>query len=44
MLIHLALASDKEVWDIACDELDELELDPNDPDYESEEEVLLFWK
>ncbi|VDL18901.1 unnamed protein product [Hymenolepis diminuta] len=31
-------ASDKDVWDIACDELDELELDPNDPDYESEEE------
>ncbi|KAM7540720.1 hypothetical protein Aperf_G00000024130 [Anoplocephala perfoliata] len=33
-------ASDKDVWDIACDELDELELDPNDPDYESEEESV----
>lgn len=31
-------ASDKDVWDIACDELAELELDPNDPDYVSEEE------
>ncbi|VDM17548.1 unnamed protein product [Hydatigera taeniaeformis] len=32
-------ASDKDVWIRVGDELDELELDHDDPDYESEEEV-----
>lgn len=40
LLMCETLASDKDVWIRVSDEMDELELDYNDPDYDSEEEVF----